>query len=123
MNHYFGAAWNANIRTAYQKTPTPVGGLCSWCEEEIVEGDQGFVLPQGNAIIQNEEKVFDRMEVAFRPVHLDCFLRQIYGSVGHIEKKCSCHGGDREDPPGLTVRQAATASVKLYESKVRSVCE
>jgi len=118
-NPYFGKAWNPNIDKHHPQVPTPVGSACSYCEEEVVEGDQGFIIPHGQAITQNEEGVFDQMVAVFRPVHLDCFLRQIYGSVGHQKKTCSCFGGKEEDPEGMTKREAATAAVRMYESHMR----
>jgi len=42
--------------------------------------------------------------------HFACALRASIGSIGHIQKKCSCYvkeGPTEDDPPGLTKRQAA----------------
>ena len=39
----------------------------------------------------------------------------VVGSVGHQLGRCSCFGGDEDDPPGMTVREAALAAVDLYE--------
>lgn len=112
---YFGKPWSPNIRDNYECTATPAGHPCSWCEEEIVEGDQGFVIPYGQAITFNEEEqVFDKMVPTFRPVHLDCFLREVIGSVGHQTKQCSCFGGSLEDPLGMSKREAAKAAVELF---------
>ena len=116
--NYFGKAWSHNILTHYECTPTPVGHPCMWCEEELVEGDQGFVMPCGSVITMDEEtKIFDKMVATFAAVHLDCFLREIVGSVGHQTKQCSCFGGDTEDPEGMTKREAAKASVKIYKER------
>ena len=49
-NQYFGDAWNPNIAKHHPHAPTPVGTPCLDCEEEIVEGDQGFIMPHGQAI-------------------------------------------------------------------------
>jgi len=46
-------------------------------------------------------------------VHLECGARSVIGSVGHQMKWCSCFGGDKEDPPGMTKRQAAIAAFEL----------
>ena len=85
--------------------PVPVGEKCMWCEEVFVEGDKGFMLgysgPPG-----------DERDTA--PFHRECHIRQIVGSVGHLQKRCHCHGGTAEDPEGMSKRQAALAAVNLY---------
>ncbi len=40
-------------------------------------------------------------------MHADCALRSAAGSVGHQRGRCSCYGGDEEDPPGVSRRVAA----------------
>jgi hypothetical protein len=40
-------------------------------------------------------------------MHLECFVRAVFGSAAHQLGECSCYGGTREDPPGLSVRAAA----------------
>lgn len=48
--------------------------------------------------------------------HLECFCRPVLGSVAHIERRCGCFvpGADEGDPPGMTRREAALASVETY---------
>jgi hypothetical protein len=79
--------------------PAPVGEVCLYCAEPIVEGDSGISLGR-----------FVR--------HRECILRHVVGSVGHQLGTCSCHGGSEEDPPGMTKRQAARAAVEFYERVV-----
>jgi hypothetical protein len=55
--------------------------------------------------------------VACVAYHRECHLRQVTGSVGHQLRQCSCYGGDREDPPELSVRDAARAAVALWEGR------
>ena len=38
--------------------------------------------------------------------HLECISRMILGSVGHQLRRCPCHGGTEEDPPGVSKREA-----------------
>lgn len=114
QNAYFGECWNPHVATSHDKAPTPVGEPCSHCDEAIVEGDQGFLMPHVESMVSAEQAV-----VKMRPTHLDCFLRQIYGSVGHQLQMCSCYGGTTEDPPGMTKREAARAAVQVYERKIR----
>jgi hypothetical protein len=42
--------------------------------------------------------------------HDECQLRQVLGS-----RMCSCYGGDQEDAPELSVRDAARAAVAIWE--------
>jgi hypothetical protein len=52
------------------------------------------------------------------PIHRECMLRQIVGSVGHQLGTCSCHGGEGPcDPPGMTVREAARAAADLFRER------
>jgi hypothetical protein len=63
--------------------------FCAHCHEEFVKGDA--IMP------------FNNGEVL---VHHNCGLREIIGSVAHLEKKCSCFvpGAEETDPPGMTRR-------------------
>lgn len=93
---YFGPAYR---RKDYEEQqPTPVGELCMLCQEPIAEGDCGTF--QGA-----------------HPIHYECQMRSVVGSVGHQMGTCSCFGGTEDDPPGMTYRQAAIAAVQLWEAK------
>jgi hypothetical protein len=94
---WFGASWGAACCTPERHVATPVGLECSYCSESIQEGDQGFV------------------GFYHAVLHLECLLRQAVGSVAHQRGTCSCYGGAEEDPPGMTLRQAARAAVENYE--------
>lgn len=63
---------------------------CLWCNEPILCRDlRHSLLPD---------------------FHYACALRQVIGSIGHIQGKCGCFvkdGPTEDDPPGLTRRQAA----------------
>ncbi len=78
---------------------TPIGSACLHCKETIVEGDIGTVNYGGQIM------------------HYECGMRGVIGSVGHLMGKCSCFGGDEEDPPGMTVREAAQAACTLWERR------
>jgi hypothetical protein len=47
-------------------------------------------------------------------VHEECFMRQIVGSVGHQTRRCSCYGGDYDDPPGMSKREAAKVAYTIF---------
>jgi hypothetical protein len=53
-------------------------------------------------------------------LHIECFMRCVFGSVGHQMKQCSCFLKEASnrififgDPPGMTKRQAARAAYEL----------
>jgi hypothetical protein len=64
---------------------------CVYCEEPILPGETYPVERTPN--LQN--------------VHRECVIRMFLGSAAHQLKECTCYGGDREDPPGMTRRDAA----------------
>jgi hypothetical protein len=68
---------------------------CLNCEEPVLPGEQD---PHFHS----------------QPMHKECGIRGVVGSVGHLQKKCSCYGGTEEDPPGMTKRQAAQAAAALF---------
>ena len=76
--------------------PAPVGRPCILCDELIVASDAGTVNRAGQIS------------------HYECSLRAVVGSVGHQLKRCSCYGGDQEDPEGMTRRQAAVAASRVH---------
>jgi len=86
--------------------PTPVGCECSWCGEEIVDGDVGQVMD-----FVGSDQITDSYW------HLECFLRSIVGSVGHQKGTCHCYGGTEEDPEGMTMREAALAAYLYFKGK------
>jgi hypothetical protein len=81
----------------------PIGEPCGRCRELIGATDSGVVMP----VLGDSEL----LKMAF---HRECFLRGVFGSVGHQRHRCSCYGGDEEDPPEMTVREAAFAACKLF---------
>lgn len=42
---WFGTSWKASVCAPETKVPTPVGKRCSKCQNRIVLGDQGLVVP------------------------------------------------------------------------------
>lgn len=98
--------------------PTPVGDPCLWCGERIREGDQGgwmtVVRQTGGALWQGNTARASDLEPGLEPEHIECFIRQSIGSVGHLRRHCSCYGGTEGDPPGMTRREAAQAALDLF---------
>ena len=100
---YFGNKEHLSL----EKAPTPLGEKCSWCDEQIAEGDDGFIIPHVGALL---------VEVSEMPRHQECFLREMIGSLAHQQKRCSCFGGfDEEDSPLVSKRQAAKDAVAYFQ--------
>lgn len=72
--------------------------VCIWCGEPV----------------HPEEQARDFSN----PIHYECGVRSIVGSVGHIHGRCSCFEKDpakqEDDPPGLTTREAARVATVLF---------
>lgn len=68
---------------------------CRWCDERVEQQDP-------------------RVSKEMQPMHRECFLREVGGSVGHQQKRCSCYGGTEDDPPGMTKREAAEAAAYMF---------
>jgi len=69
---------------------------CIWCDEVIPPTEARHTYANGPA------------------AHRACALRQVIGSVAHLERRCSCYvpGATEGDPDGLTRREAAEAAVQ-----------
>lgn len=96
---YFGEPWPSGVCDFGEQVPTPIGRRCAWCDEAVVDGDRGtFVWARGED------------ETVRRPMHRECSLRTVMGSIGHLTGTCSCFKTGEEvfeDPPGLSRREAA----------------
>lgn len=97
---YFGKRHDAPIYDEVEAAATPIGEACGHCGEPIAAGDDGWLIPFAGE--------GERREIA---EHRACFMRGIFGSVAHQQKRCSCYGGAGEDDHTLTRRQAAEAAV------------
>lgn len=70
--------------------------LCDYCEEEVTP----------------DEVTEQRLNG--KPVHAECIFRAISGSAAHQLRECSCFGGTRHDPPGMTRRESAKLALATY---------
>lgn len=75
----------------------PLHMACDHCGERFTDGDIGTIDGGGTAL------------------HYECGMRLVVGSVGHQNKTCFCFGGQDEDPPGMTKREAAREATRLFE--------
>lgn len=82
-----------------------LGLLCHHCGEDFAPSEYGIIT------------YCIEMDGAWASIarHRECELRQVLGSLGHLLHQCSCYGGDQEDPPGLSVRDAARAVAVAWE--------
>lgn len=116
---WFGESWGAPMCEPDEHAPTPVGVLCFQCEEAVEEGDKGVLMRSGDEEIiarLDPDGVMRKVEgEVYVAAHIECHLRSVLGSVAHIEGRCSCHGGDEHDPPGLSRRDAARAACAAWE--------
>ncbi|HEX8249012.1 MAG TPA: hypothetical protein VF599_12615 [Pyrinomonadaceae bacterium] len=69
--------------------------ICVYCEESIKPGD----------LIANSNK----------PLHYECALRSVVGSLAHQQRRCSCFSGTGEDEPNLSVRQNAKLATWYFK--------
>jgi hypothetical protein len=95
-----------------ERVVTPVGEACSRCAEPIVNGDSGVMMLHVALAGSGIE----------RPLHYECFMRSVTGSVMHQMKRCSCPGSSGEsedDDPRLTQRQAAELATALWHYRER----
>ncbi len=104
--NWFGESWGAPVCDPDTHVDTPVGAECGWCEESVADDDSGVSLPYATKPMQ----VIN--------YHLNCWLRQIFGSLGHQAGECVCHKDVRHsepgDPPEMTLREAADAAVEAF---------
>jgi hypothetical protein len=106
MTCYFGEPWYELLAQEGIRVEAPVGESCLHCGEAIVAGESGelttLVTAHGGQVV---------------PLHDCCAVRMRIGSVGHQLGRCSCVGGSEDDPPGLSVRQAAEAAFSLWQQR------
>ncbi len=104
----FPKRWSAAACEGLEEVGTPVGVPCLLCEEVVQYGDRGFI--QDSIHLDGDGAPV----VVWEPVHRECQLRAVVGSLGHILRVCSCYGGPMEDPPSLSRHQAALAVWDYY---------
>jgi hypothetical protein len=98
---YFGRPYNAAIYEGIQSTLVPIDQSCVYCSERFLEGDDGFI-DAGNS-----------------PLHRECFLRMIVGSVAHQMHACNCALGEDavDSEEGVSRREGAKLAVAYLESR------
>lgn len=83
MTQWFGKSWGAPCCEEDEHVATPVLSLCARCQEPILEGQQGVVMP-----------LVDCGRATTIAKHLDCFLR---GILPHGPECPHCRGVEPRD--------------------------
>jgi hypothetical protein len=97
---YFGKPHEAEVYRRAERTPTPVGSSCLYCNEPILDGDDGFIDSVDN------------------PFHRECLFRMVIGSVAHQMGTCPCFmgaDGVDDDEDGMSPRRAAKLALDYWE--------
>lgn len=87
---------------------TPVGERCLYCDELVLEGECGYLVPY-----------VDDGPPRRAAYHVECILRSTLGSVAHLERRCTCYdpaGVEDGDPPGMSKREAAKAAERILHA-------
>lgn len=98
--YIWGGGWGAPVCDGAVNVATPPWGEpCGYCEEVIVEGEQGtyqvFQVVQGPMML---------------PIHKECLLRQVMGGIGHhTDHALWCI--ERGDPDGGVGRRESARQV------------
>lgn len=64
---WFGENWGAKLCEEGEHVETPVGKCCTLCNQAVVDGDDGIVVP------------CVRETVTLEPTHRVCLARAIFG--------------------------------------------
>ena len=107
MRAWFGEPWPGYIcydedgRLIEEwRVPFPGGQACLFCTEVFHPGDSGEVTTAVTADGTAREAY----------VHKECMLRNVAGSVAHLEGRCICRGGRPGSEPVRTLREDALAT-------------
>lgn len=117
--HWFGTRAFSHACEPELHMPTPVGTQCSYCEEPIVDGDEGYLTPcvgpdQIAAIFRKDDEGLDRLEKVdqvYTAEHAECALVKVAGHVRCLlthGPSGVCPEHVERDPHGMSKRQAAT---------------
>ena len=98
---YFGKRYDAPIYKETNQAPTPDGVECTYCDEPIKLGEDGFI------------------DSSMCPYHRECWIRSILGSVEHQMGVCGCFTGNHEtkERSNMTRREAAKLALAYSEGR------
>ena len=87
---WFGEPWPSGVcydddgrLLEEMRKPFPASESCLYCTEPFTDGDSGKATP------------YVRADGTSAPchVHKECMLREVLGSMAHLERRCRCYGG------------------------------
>jgi len=135
---FFGKKWDAprlddtEDRRVVQKA-VPVGEQCLYCEELILHGDRGLFHPSVTAtyrgligflldwagwttLLKRRQRIWT---ARLRPIHAECDMRMVLGSINHLNGNCICCKGSgfQETEWAGTRRQEALAVWALMNER------
>ena len=96
---FFGERWDAPILDHAVQVQTPVGTPCVQCGEPVADGDRGTLI--STVRLDADSQYVPGLE----PMHLECGVRAVVGSVKHLEGQCMCHGRDELSEDDRSFRQ------------------
>lgn len=88
--------WHVNSNGAHKR--------CVWCSEPVLPDEQAPISA---------------------PIHIECSIRSMVGSVAHVEGTCGCYvpGSKETDPPGISLREAAKLAAAAFARRRREALE
>lgn len=97
---WFGERWDAPaVEDGEQFPEVPTYVKCSgWCDEQIQDGDQGYLIPLLGAVPDPEYLVGVASGATLTAVHRECLLAT---TVGHMVGVCVCRGFERNRAAAL----------------------
>lgn len=113
---WFGEPWPSESMRAEvcssedQRVQVPTHKSCLYCDEPIAEGDRGMVMP---AVKTKDRQTY---ETTLEAAHAECFIRMTVGSLRHLNRTCTCYGGDDSRPDGMSPREEAR---EVFEAVLR----
>jgi len=113
---WFGPAPFGPVCEDTNHADTPVGTPCAWCDETIAQGEHGLFIPHVTSTGSAETL---EVSAVYLPYHQECMLRTVLGSLAHVERRCTCYGGTKNDEAhgALTKRQEARLVVAIWEQR------
>lgn len=97
---FFGQYW-APVCTEH--VDTPVGEECLYCDEIIVEDDQGTITTCITEDSDNPGKLINEV----RPIHKECSFRDVMGGWGHQQDHVYWCKKMRDPDGGKSKRESA----------------
>lgn len=109
----------------------PAGEPCQWCDEKIEPDADGVLVPAITGLYEPATGTFTpERRVQEKPLHAECFLRQLGGSYLHLRGLCGCGGNPARPTPELeadlarmTKRQEAIFACELFCNQTRKLAD